>query len=217
VYAIDTANGEIVWSRIFGLGWAGEPGKNGKIVGGRVDVVKVYVIKPVGSGGGGGVRKDDKRDKKKKGKKGSFVPEEVTQPEVVLVAQRTAHNVSWSVVRKTLGLRLCDQTLVDTVVFHVDAMTGADVRTRVVKRSKDGRDLLQGLDVIQGVMVDGFLLQNETRAVMMLDEFLQVSVAYAAVSLEGNDRCFPRRFIYTPRMTRQSLCLRALRRHCPYP
>ncbi|KAF8325526.1 hypothetical protein F5887DRAFT_1065329 [Amanita rubescens] len=152
VYAIDTANGEIVWSRIFGLGWAGEPGKNGKIVGGRVDVVKVYVIKPVGSSG---IRKKDK--KKKKGKTVSFVPEEVTQPEVVLIAQRTAHN-----------------TLVDTVVFHVDAMTGADVRTRVVKRSKDGRDLLQGMDVIQGVMVDGFLLQNETRAVIMLDEFLQV-------------------------------------------
>jgi hypothetical protein len=92
VYAIDTANGEIVWSRIFGLGWAGEPGKNGKVVGGRVDVVKVYVIKPVGSGG---IRK---KDKKKKGKTTSFESEEVTQPEVVLIAQRTAHNVSWSVV-----------------------------------------------------------------------------------------------------------------------
>ena len=90
MYAIDTANGEIVWSRIFGLGWAGEPGKNGKIVGGRVDVVKVYVIKPVGSGGG--VRK---KDNKKKGKTASVTPEEVTQPEVVLIAQRTAHNVSF--------------------------------------------------------------------------------------------------------------------------
>jgi hypothetical protein len=74
---------------------------------------------------------------------------------------------------------------VDTVVFHVDAMTGADVRTRVVKRSKDGRDLLQGLDVIQGVMLDGFLLQNETRAVIMLDEFLQVSAFAYAVSLKA--------------------------------
>jgi len=61
-------------------------------------------------------------------------------------------------------------------------MTGADVRTRVVKRSKDGRDLLQGMDVIQGVMVDGFLLQNETRAVIMLDEFLQVSVHVRSLS-----------------------------------
>ena len=54
-------------------------------------------------------------------------------------------------------------------------MTGADVHSRAVKRSKDGSDLLQGLDVIQGVMLDAFLLQNETRAVVMLDEFLQVS------------------------------------------
>ncbi len=55
-----------------------------------MDVVKVYVIKPVGSGG---VRKKDKK-KDKKGKTASFVPEEVTKPEVVLIAQRTAHNVS---------------------------------------------------------------------------------------------------------------------------
>jgi hypothetical protein len=73
VYAIDTANGEIVWSRILGLGWAGEPGKKGNVVGGRVDVVKVFAIKPVGSG--------------------TIATEQVTKPEVVLVAQRTAHNV----------------------------------------------------------------------------------------------------------------------------
>jgi hypothetical protein len=88
VYAIDTANGEIVWSHILGLGWAGEPGKSGKIVGSRVDVVKVYVIKPVGSGS---VRK---KDKKKKKVASVVSAEEVAKPEVVLVAQRTAHNVS---------------------------------------------------------------------------------------------------------------------------
>ncbi|KAK2462583.1 hypothetical protein APHAL10511_005401 [Amanita phalloides] len=132
VYALDTTTGAVVWSRILGLGWAGEPGKNGKVVGGRVDVVKVFVIKPVGAGG-------------------------VANPEVVLVAQRTAHN-----------------TLVDTVVFHVDAMTGKDVRTQVIKPAKDGRDRLEGLDVIQGPMLDAFLLQNETRALVMFDEFLQV-------------------------------------------
>ncbi|KAF8625878.1 hypothetical protein AX15_005151 [Amanita polypyramis BW_CC] len=147
VYAIDTATGEIVWSRIFGLGWAGKAGKSGKVVGGRVDVIKVYVIKPVGSSVG-----------KRKGKKmGLGTGEEVTRPEVVLVAQRTAHN-----------------TLVDTVLFHVDAMTGADVRSQGLKQSSDVHDLLQGLDVIQGPMIESFLLQNEARAVAMLDEFLQV-------------------------------------------
>ena len=63
----------------------------------------------------------------------------------------------------------------DTVVFHIDAMTGADVRSQVVKRSRDGGELLQGVDAIPGAMLDAFMLHNETRAVVMLDEFLQVS------------------------------------------
>ena len=66
------------------------------------------------------------------------------------------------------------KTLVDTVVFHVDAMTGADAQNREVKLSGDVYDLLQGADVIQGPMVEGFLLQNETRVLVMLDEFMQV-------------------------------------------
>ena len=103
---------------------------------GRVDVVKVYVIKPVGSGG---VSKNDKKKKDKQGKRAPFAPEEATQPEVVLIAQRTAHNVSgllfqWLYIDQNLGVMI--KTLVDPVVFHVDAMTGADVRTRVVKLSK---------------------------------------------------------------------------------
>ena len=65
--------------------------------------------------------------------------------------------------------------MVDTVVFHIDAMTGADVRSHVVKRSRDGREMLEGLDVIPGVMLDAFMLQNETRAVVLIDEYRQVS------------------------------------------
>ena len=72
-----------MWNRVFGLGWAGKAAKNGKVVGGRVDVIKVHVINPVGSGVGG-----KKKDRKAKTELG------VTRPEVVLVAQRTAHNVS---------------------------------------------------------------------------------------------------------------------------
>jgi hypothetical protein len=67
---------------------------------GRVDVVKVYVIKPVGSGG---VCKKDKKDKKgKKGKAMASGSPEVTKPEVVLIAQRTAHNVSGPTPRNRL-------------------------------------------------------------------------------------------------------------------
>ena len=76
-------------------------------------------------------------------------------------------------------------------------MTGADVRTCVVKRSMDGRDLLQGLDVIRSVMVDAYLLQNETRVAVMLDE-----VGICGLKWISNDPCH--RFIYMLRTTRQS-------------
>jgi outer membrane protein assembly factor BamB len=44
VFGIDSSNGEIVWSRVFGLGWAGE-------IGGRVVPVKLFVAKTVADGG----------------------------------------------------------------------------------------------------------------------------------------------------------------------
>lgn len=43
VYGIDSANGEIVWSRVFGLGWAAE-------VGGQVIPVKLFVTRTVSDG-----------------------------------------------------------------------------------------------------------------------------------------------------------------------
>lgn len=47
LYGLDSSNGEIVWSRVFGLGWAVE-------VGGRIVPVKVFVVKVVGDEGGKG-------------------------------------------------------------------------------------------------------------------------------------------------------------------
>lgn len=44
VFGIDSTNGEILWSRVFGLGWAAK-------VGGRVTPVKLYVTKTVADGG----------------------------------------------------------------------------------------------------------------------------------------------------------------------
>lgn len=65
VYGIDSATGEVVWTRLLGLGWAAE-------VGGRVIPVKLFVFNGEGVGGKGkGLRSD-----------------------VVLVAQRRAENVS---------------------------------------------------------------------------------------------------------------------------
>lgn len=43
VYGIDSSNGEILWSRVFGLGWAAE-------VGGRIFPLKIYTTRTVTDG-----------------------------------------------------------------------------------------------------------------------------------------------------------------------
>ncbi|TFK50623.1 DUF1620-domain-containing protein [Heliocybe sulcata] len=70
-------------------------------------------------------------------------------PQVVVVTQRRAEN-----------------TLVDTVLFHVDALTGEDAR----HRSPSG-EILQGLDIISGPLVDLFFLPGK-RVIVLIDEFL---------------------------------------------
>ncbi|TCD70607.1 hypothetical protein EIP91_002637 [Steccherinum ochraceum] len=120
VFGIDSSNGEIVWSRVFGLGWAHE-------VGGKIIPLKVFVTRAVGDVDG-------------------------DTPQVVVVAERKA-----------------DNTLRDTVVFHIDALTGADV----LGVSKD-KDLLQGKDVIAGSCVEAYFYKTDTaKFVILLDEFLQ--------------------------------------------
>ncbi|KAG1773685.1 hypothetical protein EV702DRAFT_559870 [Suillus placidus] len=74
-------------------------------------------------------------------------------PQIVLVTQRRA-----------------DNSLVDTVLFHVNALTGDDVRE---EHQSIPRDLLQGLDAVMGPLVDVFMLPNENRTIVMLDEYLQ--------------------------------------------
>ncbi|KII83787.1 hypothetical protein PLICRDRAFT_147866 [Plicaturopsis crispa FD-325 SS-3] len=118
VFGLDSSTGDVLWSRVFGLGWASE-------IGGQVIPVKLYVTRTVSDG---------------------------ETPQVVVVTQRRASN-----------------TLVDTVLFHLDALTGEDA----LKKSPSG-GILQGTDVISGPLVEAFLLQNETKTVVLLDEFLQV-------------------------------------------
>lgn len=140
VFGIDSGNGEIVWSRVFGLGWAEE-------VGGKVVPAKLFVIKTVADGG---------------------------DPEVAVVTQRRADNVS-SLYIFPFSLpkahATCHQTLVDTVIFHLNARTGEDVLGLSKKDS-----VLQGVDVIQGSLVGAYLLQTEIKVVVLFDEFLQVCV-----------------------------------------
>ena len=60
--------------------------------------------------------------------------------------------------------------MVDTVLFHVNALTGEDATGK-----SPGNDVLQGEDIVSGPLVEAFLLRTDSgRAVVCLDEFLQV-------------------------------------------
>ncbi|OBZ74558.1 ER membrane protein complex subunit 1 [Grifola frondosa] len=119
VYGIDSANGAILWNRVFGLGWAAQ-------VGGHIIPVKLFVTRTVNDG---------------------------DVPQVVLVTQRKANN-----------------GLVDTVLFHINALSGEEV----AGASAYG-DVLKGDDVISGPLIEAYLLRSgSTKIVVLLDEFLQV-------------------------------------------
>ncbi|KNZ73653.1 hypothetical protein J132_10454 [Termitomyces sp. J132] len=91
--------------------------------------------------------------------------QEARGPEVIIVAQRRAEN-----------------TLVDTVIFHINAITGAsatNVDTSIPQEDSNG--LLQGFDVVPGPVVEAYLLsppvgspKKYATSVLLLDEFLQV-------------------------------------------
>lgn len=88
-----------------------------------------------------------------------FVTRTVSDPEgpqIVLVTQRVA-----------------DNSLVDTVLFHVNALTGDDV---IEGHQSFPRVALQGLDAVMGPLVDVFMLPNKNRTVVMLDEYLQARI-----------------------------------------
>ena len=67
------------------------------------------------------------------------------------------------------------QSLVDTVLFHFDALTGQDV----TKTSTIGEPF-EGFDIIAGPIIDCFVLQNKTKTVLLLDEFMQVNTFLAS-------------------------------------
>ncbi|KAG5641215.1 hypothetical protein DXG03_005748 [Asterophora parasitica] len=96
-------------------------------------------------------------------------------PEVVLVAQRHSQN-----------------SRIDTVIFHINALTGADASRddSELRLGEDPSGLLQGIDIIYGPAVEAFLLspppaspsasssssENYAKAVLLLDEHLQVHI-----------------------------------------
>ena len=59
--------------------------------------------------------------------------------------------------------------MTETVIFHLDASSGEDV-TGI---SPPG-DILQGLELIPGPLLDAFLLRGDTKTVVLIDEYLRV-------------------------------------------
>ncbi|KAI0270649.1 DUF1620-domain-containing protein [Gloeopeniophorella convolvens] len=86
-------------------------------------------------------------------------------PEAVFVTQRKAGN-----------------GLVDTVLFHVNALTGEDV----LGKSPAGT-VLQGLDLISGPLLEAYQLPGSSKAVVLLDEFRQ---AYVYPETAANAKAF---------------------------
>ncbi|KAJ7230405.1 DUF1620-domain-containing protein [Mycena pura] len=118
-FGLDTASGVVLWTRVFGLGWAGAG------VGGTVKPLKIFTLNGEG----------DKKD-------------------VVILAQRKASN-----------------TLVDTVLFRIDPLTGASI-TPV---EEDMDRLLEGKDVINGPLTEAFLIPDSD-VIILVDEFFQINL-----------------------------------------
>ena len=62
------------------------------------------------------------------------------------------------------------QGLLDTVLFHVDALTGEDSTGK-----SPSTDVLQGIDIIAGPLVETYFVDHDSvKFVLLFDEFLQV-------------------------------------------
>lgn len=62
------------------------------------------------------------------------------------------------------------------MVFHIDAATGEDATGQIARA-----DVLEGIDVVQGPIVESYLLEHEgQKVVMFLDEYLQVRPTLAS-------------------------------------
>jgi hypothetical protein len=68
------------------------------------------------------------------------------------------------------------QSLVDTVLFHIDAMTGREVTGFSTDKVE-----LQGQDIISGPLTESFFLDADSKMVILLDEFLQVGPSFSRV------------------------------------
>ncbi|KAJ8495461.1 hypothetical protein ONZ45_g12862 [Pleurotus djamor] len=61
------------------------------------------------------------------------------------------------------------QSLIDTVVYHIDATTGVNMAVGL-----EDTDVLNGIDIISGPLVESFVLPGPSKVIVLLDEFMQV-------------------------------------------
>ena len=79
----------------------------------------------------------------------------------------------------------------DTVIFHVNALTGEDS----LGKSQAGT-VLQGVDLISGPSLGAYQLPGHRKAVIVLDEFRQV--CFVQISLFSSAYS-NHRYMFTPR------------------
>jgi ER membrane protein complex subunit 1 len=99
-------------------------------------------------------------------------------PEIVLVAQRHATDVLFNLLISCYDNLFTFQGLVDTVIFHVNALTGEDT----LGKSPAGT-VLQGVDLISGPTLGVYQLPGYGKAIIVLDEFRQVRFVQGLPSL----------------------------------
>jgi hypothetical protein len=82
------------------------------------------------------------------------------------------------------------------VLFHVNALTGADA----LGKSPAGT-VLQGVDIISGPVLGAYQLPGSSKAIILLDEFLQVRIN------------LPKKLLFcSPFLVRRHMCILRRRR-----
>lgn len=70
------------------------------------------------------------------------------------------------------------------MLFHVDALTGEDSTG-----ASPSTDVLQGIDIIAGPLVETYFLHDESaKFVILFDEFLQVRLSMIVPSSNTHER-----------------------------
>lgn len=67
-------------------------------------------------------------------------------------------------------------------MFHFNALTGETVLEHGIRD-----EVLHGLDVIDGAMVEAFMMPDDSKTIILLDEFLQARTFTLSIYLHANE------------------------------